>query len=147
MKYRRVQTNLFCIALCLFGLSLFCQGAIAGSLWDQMIWDQDVWSCGSPDSDGDTICDEFDNCTNVANTNQLDTDYDNIGNACDCDFNQDSFCGGPDFTIFVGCFNAPTNGIPNCEAADMNGDGFVGGPDFTRFISGFNGAPGPAAAP
>ncbi len=97
------------------------------------------------DTDSDGIYDFEDNCTELHNENQLDKDDDGIGNLCDCDFNQDDFCGGPDFTIFVGCFNAPTNGIPNCEAADMNGDGFVGGPDFTRFISGFNGAPGPAA--
>ncbi len=86
-----------------------------------------------------------DNCTDVVNPIQLDTDTDGIGNMCDCDFNQDNFCGGPDFTLFIGCFNSPTNGDPVCEAADMNGDGFVGGPDFTLFISGFNAAPGPAA--
>ncbi len=97
------------------------------------------------DTDDDGVFDSQDNCTILENDDQLDTDNDNIGNLCDCDFNQDNFCGGPDFTIFVGCFNAPTNGDPQCEAADMNGDGFVGGPDFTRFISGFNKAPGPAA--
>ncbi len=98
-----------------------------------------------PDADGDGFPDNQDNCTEVANVSQLDTDNDDIGNLCDCDFNQDNFCGGPDFTIFIGCFNALTNGDAKCEAADMNGDGFVGGPDFTRFIGGFNGAPGPAA--
>ncbi|MCP4288286.1 MAG: hypothetical protein GY792_28275, partial [Gammaproteobacteria bacterium] len=99
----------------------------------------------SADDDGDLVANACDNCTAVSNSDQLDTDNDGIGNLCDCDFNQDNFCGGPDFTIFVRCFNAPTNGDPQCEAADMNGDGFVGGPDFTRFISGFNGTPGPAA--
>ncbi len=98
------------------------------------------------DSDGDGVFDDVDNCTVLANGDQLDTDSDGIGNLCDCDFNQDDFCGGPDFTQFVGCFNSATNGDPICEAADMNGDGFVGGPDFTRFISGFNGTPGPSAA-
>ncbi len=97
------------------------------------------------DTDGDGIFDSHDNCTLLINENQLDTDSDGIGNLCDCDCNQDNFCGGPDFTIFVGCFNSPTNGVARCEAADMNGDGFVGGPDFTRFVGGFNGAPGPAA--
>jgi hypothetical protein len=97
------------------------------------------------DSDGDGVPDDVDNCTDVPNAPQLDTDKDSIGNLCDCDFNQDDFCGGPDFTLLIGCFNAPTGGDPTCEAADMNGDGFVGGPDFTRFIGGFNGPPGPAA--
>jgi hypothetical protein len=96
------------------------------------------------DGDGDGVGDAYDNCTLAANTGQRDTDGDNIGNQCDCDFNQDNFCGGPDFTLFLGCFNAATNGDPTCEAADMNGDGFVGGPDLTLFIGGFNVAPGPS---
>jgi uncharacterized repeat protein (TIGR01451 family) len=105
------------------------------------------------DSDSDGLTDDIDNCIVYPNgptlpdaggNVQLDTDGDGIGNVCDCDFNQDNFCGGPDFTVFIGCFNAPTGGNPDCESADMNGDGFVGGPDFTMFIGGFNGAPGPS---
>ena len=97
------------------------------------------------DTDGDGVIDSNDNCVLAPNPSQLDTDGDHIGNQCDCDFNQDNFCGGPDFTLFIGCFNAATGGNPTCEAADMNGDGFVGGPDFSLFIGGFNGAPGPSA--
>jgi hypothetical protein len=101
--------------------------------------------CLAGDTDGDGACNDVDNCTLAANPTQLDTDGDGIGNMCDCDFNQDGFCGGPDFTAFIGCFNADTGGNPVCEAADMTGDGFVGGPDFTLFIGGFNGPPGPSA--
>jgi hypothetical protein len=101
-----------------------------------------VWTA-PPDEDMDGVPDSTDNCTLVPNPSQLDSDGDGYGNACDCDFNQDNFCGGPDFTLFIGCFNAPTNGAV-CEAADMNGDGFVGGPDFSLFIGGFNGPPGPS---
>jgi hypothetical protein len=35
------------------------------------------------DADADTICDEFDNCVGTANTDQLDTDGDGQGDACD----------------------------------------------------------------
>jgi len=104
-----------------------------------------VASLAPLDTDGDGVPDTSDNCLMVANVDQLDTDGDGIGNRCDCDFNQDNFCGGPDFTLFIGCFNASTGGDSTCEAADMNGDGFVGGPDFTLFIGGFNGPPGPGA--
>jgi hypothetical protein len=97
------------------------------------------------DADEDGVADHIDNCLNLANPDQRDTDIDGFGNYCDCDLNQDEFCGGPDFSLFIGCYNAATNGDPTCEAADMNGDGFVGGPDFSLFISGYNGPPGPSA--
>ena len=96
------------------------------------------------DADGDGFPDTYDVCVQAADADQRDTDGDRIGNICDCDFNQDGFCGGPDFTLFIACFNAPSDGNPVCEAADMSGDWFVGGPDFTRFIGGFNRAPGPS---
>ncbi len=35
------------------------------------------------DSDGDGVCDNNDNCPNIANANQADSDNDNIGDACD----------------------------------------------------------------
>jgi len=38
---------------------------------------------GCVDSDGDGVCDSTDNCKNVQNVDQLDTDGDKIGNACD----------------------------------------------------------------
>jgi hypothetical protein len=104
------------------------------------------------DADADGIGDVCDNCVEVENgplipdaggNSQWDTDSDGYGNLCDCDFNQDSFGGGPDFTLFLSCFNQ-TATTPLCEAADMNGDGFVGGPDFTLFLRGFNGPPGPS---
>jgi hypothetical protein len=99
------------------------------------------------DTDNDGVIESLDNCTVVANPDQWDTDSDGIGNRCDCDFNNDNFCGGPDFTSFISCFNSAVNGNATCAAADMNGDDYVGGPDFTLFIGGFNGPPGPAADP
>jgi hypothetical protein len=35
------------------------------------------------DTDGDTVCDEVDNCVDVANQNQNDTDGDGIGDICE----------------------------------------------------------------
>ncbi|WP_340201636.1 reprolysin-like metallopeptidase [Ascidiimonas sp. W6] len=42
-----------------------------------------------PDQDGDGILDEDDNCPNIANTNQLDTDDDGDGDVCDADDDND----------------------------------------------------------
>jgi polyhydroxybutyrate depolymerase len=112
-----------------------------------------------PDADDDGVADAADNCVNEANgpsagpNDQLDTDGDGYGNACDADFNQDDFCGGPDFTLFLQCYNKSTGpGVgpphdPDCEESDMKGDGFVGGPDFTLFLQRFNKPPGPSGLP
>ncbi|MBI1225639.1 MAG: hypothetical protein GC192_10425 [Bacteroidetes bacterium] len=48
----------------------------------------DIWSCGAClgtylDSDGDGICDSKDNCPTTPNADQLDTDEDGVGEACD----------------------------------------------------------------
>ena len=97
-----------------------------------------------PTQDGNGVANTADNCAEIANTDQYEVDKDGTGNRCDCDFDQDDFCGGPDFSLFIGCFNASASASPTCAAADMDGDGIVGGPDFTLFIAGFNGAPGPS---
>ncbi len=45
---------------------------------------------GSPgDADGDGITDDADNCRNVANADQIDTDDDGLGDACDPDHDGD----------------------------------------------------------
>ncbi len=96
-----------------YGLLLAGHDLQAASLWGQMVWDQDTWAEECPNSDGDSITDCEDNCLVVSNPTQLDTDNDNIGNLCDCDFNQDNFCGGPDFTRFISGFNgAPGPAAP-----------------------------------
>jgi cysteine-rich repeat protein len=38
---------------------------------------------GLPDTDGDTVCDELDNCVAIANATQADGDGDGLGDACD----------------------------------------------------------------
>jgi len=58
-----------------------------------------------PDTDMDGIANSVDNCPNVANANQLDTDGDGIGDACDPDNDND---GIPDngTTIYSTSFDA-----------------------------------------
>jgi len=96
----------------------------------------------APDMDGDGVPDVIDNCKLVSNASPLDcdTDGDGYGNICDCDFNNDFGCGGPDFGPFVADFGGPDSGL----GTDMNCDGAVGGPDFGPFVAQFGGTPGPS---
>jgi len=71
------------------------------------------------DTDEDTIQDSTDNCPTVANINQLDTDSDSLGNACDNDDDND---GIPD-TIELSVGLDP---LDDTDAeGDLDGDGFT----------------------
>ena len=61
-----------------------------------------------PDGDTDSICDDGDNCPTVSNTDQVDTDGDDFGDACD-DCPNDG--------------NKSTQGVCGCGVADTDTDG------------------------
>lgn len=73
---------------------------------------QPSWG-GFPDSDGDGSDDRSDNCPLVSNPDQLDTDGDGIGNACDEDDDNDGAADTAD--------NCPLT--PNADQADFDMDG------------------------
>ena len=66
-----------------------------------------VSSGNAKDSDGDGISDNNDNCPHTANPEQMDTDVDGIGDACDSDFTDGD---GDDYTPNQGdCNDNDTN--------------------------------------
>ncbi len=65
------------------------------------------------DTDGDNIGDGYDNCPLVANSNQLDTDGDGIGDACDKDLDNDGWANDKD-----NC-----RAVANPRQLDDDGDG------------------------
>jgi hypothetical protein len=71
------------------------------------------------DSDDDGLLDDADNCTNVANADQRDTDGDSIGNICDADLDQDCVVNFVDLGIFRSVF------FTDDANADFDGDGTV----------------------
>ncbi|MFK8013899.1 MAG: SBBP repeat-containing protein [Gammaproteobacteria bacterium] len=90
------------------------------------------------DCDGDGVDALEDNCLNVANADQRDTNGDNIGNACDADLNDDCTVNVIDLGILRNVF------FSSDADADFNGDGVVNVGDLGILRSGFFGTPGPS---
>ena len=89
------------------------------------------------DSDGDGVGDACDNCTRVPNPDQRDTDHDGYGNMCDADFNNDLLTNSLDLTYFKKHY------FTSDPHADLNGDGRVNSLDLTLFKGLFFKPPGP----
>lgn len=90
------------------------------------------------DVDGDAVEDAVDNCLNVSNPAQRDTDADGFGNFCDGDFDNNLVVGFPD----LGYMKAHFFGAD--PDADMDGDGAVSFSDLALLKQSFFDAPGPA---
>jgi hypothetical protein len=103
------------------------------------------------DADADGVPDVADNCRDVPNPFQIDTNSDGCGNRCDADLSNDGVVGGADFTLWAPSFGKsvpPAN--PDHDFTGGPGgapDGFVGGPDFSLFGQQFGGPPGPGLEP
>jgi metallophosphoesterase (TIGR03767 family) len=110
---------------------------------------------GVGDLDSDTVPDNTDNCPNTANPDQVDTDHDSLGDACDSDDDNDNVADSND--------NCPTasnptqvdtdgNGLGDaCDPAGQGGSGDGGGGGSTGGDSGggsggAGGGPQPAGA-
>jgi hypothetical protein len=118
---------------------------------------QQVYDAEAPDGDfdADLILNADDNCVGEINgpnqpSNQLDTDADGYGNACDPDYDQDFAVTPGDFGVFLACFGKNTpfaSGQPNdpsCFQSDFDGDGTVTSADSGTIIERIGGAPGPS---
>jgi hypothetical protein len=80
-----------------------------------------------PDSDGDGIADDADNCWQLANPRQEDADWDSVGDACDnCPSAYNPFQEDPDGDgLGNPCDNCPDEFNPGQEDSDGDGVGDV----------------------
>jgi Thrombospondin type 3 repeat/Bacterial TSP3 repeat len=73
------------------------------------------------DTDADGLANTVDNCPTIANPDQLNTDGDTLGNACDADDDNDGFSDAVEMSV-------GTNSLLDCGVdawpADINNDGF-----------------------
>ncbi|MBT8135609.1 MAG: pullulanase-type alpha-1,6-glucosidase [Gammaproteobacteria bacterium] len=77
------------------------------------------------DSDGDGVFDATDNCREIANPDQRDTNGDGFGNRCDPDLNNDNIVDLADLAIFrIGFLTGPGDASWNPDA-DLDGNDSV----------------------
>ena len=90
------------------------------------------------DSDEDGVADFEDNCIYTPNPDQLDTNGDGIGDACQCgDVNEDGAITGID----IGGMSLCANGVVPCDStiADADGDGVTTALDIAGVVAVVNG--------
>ncbi len=91
------------------------------------------------DSDVDGVADVLDNCTDVVNASQCDTDGDGYGNHCDADFDNNNIVNSLDLSEFRANFGATGE-----TEYDLNCDNIVNSFDTTLLRGMFGQGPGPS---
>jgi hypothetical protein len=95
---------------------------------------------GAGDTDLDGIGDDVDNCTEVPNANQRDTNADGYGNLCDSDLDNDHDVDAADLVLMKSVF------FTSDPDADLDGDGTVNFLDLGRMGGTFGALPGPTCS-
>jgi hypothetical protein len=110
-----------------------------------LLWGTPALAGPQTDTDGDGWIDTEDNCSEVANPAQDDTDGDDCGNICDADYDNNGVVGFSDFGQFVANFNQTGHPLQQ-HNEPVDPVRVVGFADFGYFVSVFNvpGSVGPS---
>jgi hypothetical protein len=107
------------------------EGDQVGALWaGSFVQTLEPGPCAAlgGDTDGDGVCDDADNCPNVANPDQSDFDSDGIGDVCDADSDGDGIADGLDncqFSLNPDQSDADFDGLGDVCDDDPDGDGVI----------------------
>ena len=96
------------------------------------------------DGDGDGVATLFDNCTAVANPDQLDTDGDGYGNLCDGDLNNDGNTNTLDLNLYKQAHRTSVGDANYNPDADFNGNGVINTLDLNIYKGLHRKLPGPS---
>ncbi len=94
--------------------------------------------CLAQDTDNDGIDDSQDNCIEIPNSNQRDSNGDGFGNVCDADLDNNGTVSFADLNLFKSKFGTAD------QDADFDGNGSVSFADLSILKSLFGHPPGPA---
>lgn len=107
--------------------------------------DGDIGDVLFDDADSDGMADAIDNCTQLANPTQCDSDGDDFGNHCDGDLNDNGTTNAQDYVLFRQQLGQPSTG-PTYNEADINCNGAVNAQDYVLFRSRLGSPPGPSGS-
>jgi hypothetical protein len=105
-----------------------------------LLWGAPALAGPLTDSDGDGVYDGQDNCSDVLNVNQDDTDGDDCGNLCDADYDNSGLVGFIDFSAFSGAYGTSDLEMDHTEPV-IGPVGFI---DFSTFSGAYGSTPGPS---
>jgi hypothetical protein len=106
-----------------------------------LLWGTPAFAGTAPDFDSDGVGDSIDNCSDEPNSAQDDTDFDDCGNLCDGDYDNDGAVGFPDFGQFVAAYQSNDEEKHHFEPVPGSQVGF---PDFGWFVANYQTSPGPS---